>query len=253
MTYFQRVLSGVAAGALLVASPAFADWEADLQFKPPASERGGLKEMKGTAHGRKGAMRMDMQTPQGPMSMLVDYQKRTATNLLHNQKMAMQVDLTRSGADVPQCGDKDVDGCLAAGGYKSTGTEKVNGHPCTVYEKTRTGHRGPEHVKLWRPTDLAEVPFVRSQSTDASGKPLGQVDLTNVKIASQPASLFTVPAGYQQMQAPVPGQGPRGAGAFKASDFQGKTPEQIRELIMKQQGQLGAHAPGKSTGSDSEE
>jgi hypothetical protein len=66
------------------------------------------------------------------------------------------------------------------------------------------------------------------------------VNLTNVKVKALPDSLFTVPPGYQRMQSPgVPGAGSRGGspGPIDPSEFQGKSPEEIQELIKKRLGQ----------------
>jgi hypothetical protein len=244
MPNLRRVLSGLFAAALLIASPALADWEADLQFTPRAGSMGPgpARELKGKAHGRQSQLRMDLESPRGPMSMLVNWEKHQMTLLLHSQKLAMQRD-TGQDSDIPSCGIKDIEACLAAQGFKKSGSEKVNGHPCAVYEKDGVSGNGPVHTKVWRPTDLKEVPFLRSQSSDASGI-TNLVNLTNVKVGAQSDSLFVAPTDYRTMQAPsagTPGAQPRGAGApLNPADFQGKTPEQIREMIQQHTGQNGA-------------
>ncbi len=248
MTNSRRVLSGVAAGVLLVATPALADWQADVQFKASGMPGQGsaTEQTKGKAYGRKGLMRMDLETPAGSMSMLVDQEKKTVTNLMHAHKMMMQSDLSKAGVAIPDCKGKNFDACLTSQGYKKVGSEEANGHPCNVYERSRKlQHTGQlERVKVWHPTDLDEQLVVRSQTFDAQGKMTSQFDLTNVTVAPQPASRFTPPKDYKLMQRPNLGAGAgAGAGAgggaagFKASDFEGKSPEEIREMVMKRHGQ----------------
>lgn len=249
MPNLRRVLFGLSAGALLFATPALADWESDLQLKPRAGSMGpgAPQEMKGKAHGRQGALRMDIESPRGPMSVLVNWEKHQVTMLMHPMKMMAQRDATQD-SDFPSCGAQDTDACLVSQGFKKTGSETANGHPCSVYEKTSTGGTSPIHVKLWRPTDLKEVPFVRSESSNDSGV-LSSANLTNVKIAPQPDSLFVPPADYKPMQLPsagAPGAHPGGAPpAMNPADFQGKTPEQIREMIQQRMGQSGTPPASK--------
>lgn len=238
MPNLRRALSGLVVASLLIASPALADWEADLQFKPRAGSMGPgpARELQGKAHGRQSQLRMDVESPRGPMSMLVNWEKHQLTLLVHSQKLAMQHD-TGQDSDIPSCGTKDIEACLTSQGFKKSGSETVNGHPCAVYEKDVTSAKGTVHTKIWRPTDLKEVPFVRSQSSDASGV-TNLINLTNVKVGPQPDSLFVAPTDYRTMQAPVPGAQPGGAIApLNPADFQGKTPEQIRELIQKRMGE----------------
>jgi hypothetical protein len=222
----------------LLASPALADWEADLKLKPRAGTMGPgpARELQGKAHGRQSQLRMDLESPQGPMSMLINWEKHQLTLLLHSQKLAMQRD-TGQDSDIPSCGTKDIEACLTSQGFKKSGSETVNGHPCTVYEKNAASAKGTVNTKIWRPTDLKEVPFVRSQSSDASGV-TNLINLTNVKVGAQPDSLFVAPADYRAMQAPGGGApGAQPGGALNPADFKGKTPEQIREMIQKQMGE----------------
>ena len=202
LNHFRRVLFGVAAGSLLAASPALADWEADLHLKPMTSRAGeAVKEMKGRAYGRNNMMRMDMETENGPMSTLVDRDKRTVFAMMHSQKMAMQMDTSHLEVDLPGCGKKDFKACLVQQGYKKTGSEKVNGHPTDLYEKDEKLKSGTVHIKAWVPTDIKEALVVRSQSTDASGA-TSEMNLTNVKVKAQPDTRFTVPSDYRIIQRP---------------------------------------------------
>ncbi|XXF78209.1 hypothetical protein P2318_00185 [Myxococcaceae bacterium GXIMD 01537] len=244
----RHALWSLSAAVVLSAAPALADWEADLQMKPQASPMGGAptSELKGKAHGRQSMLRMDVQSPQGPMGMLINWDKHQVTVLMPAHKMAIQRD-TSQDSDIPSCGVKDIDKCLASKGFKKAGSETVNGHPCIVYEKDAEGSTGPVKTKVWRPKDLEEVPFVRSESSNTSGV-LSLINLTNVTTKSQPDSHFAVPAGYRVMQSSGAGASAAGPGAapFNPADMKGKTPEQMRELLKQHlERQTGATPAGK--------
>jgi len=197
----RPVLFGVAAGSLLAASPALADWEADLHLKSMASSPGkAVKDTKGKAYGRNELMRMDAETDNGLMSTLIDRKARTVFALMHSQKMVMQMDMSRlEGVQLPSCDTKDFKACFVRQGYKKTGSEKVNGHPTDIFEKDHTLKSGTVHFKVWVPTDIKEALVVRSQSTDASGA-TSEMNLTNVKVKPQPDALFIVPTDYRFLQ-----------------------------------------------------
>lgn len=239
-------LSGLAAASLLVASPALADWSAEATTKVTApAGQPQPPEMKGRIYGRKGQLRMDTQVPtqqgKGPdlsMSMLFDFEKRTGTTLMHARKLATVRSLDQMAMNLPgSCTGKtqDYDACLVEQGYKKTGTEKVNGHPTAVYEGSPQGFDGkPLRQKVWRPTDLPEVPYVRAQTFSERGQ-VTEINLTNIQQGKQPDALFTVPADYQKVEGSALPPG----GGLKREDFQGKTPEQIQEMIRQRLGQQG--------------
>ncbi|MBZ4423181.1 DUF4412 domain-containing protein [Myxococcus sp. RHSTA-1-4] len=243
-------LSGLAAATLLVATPAFADWSADATTKiTPASGQKAPPEVTGKVYGRKGLLRMDTHTTGQPgavqMSIIFDFEKRTGTTLMHAQKIASERNLDDLPVKLPgSCTGKmqDFDACFLEQGYKKTGTEKVNGHPTTVYEGTPPGMDGkPMRQKVWRPTDLSDVPYVRAQTFGAGGQ-VTEINLNNVQQGPQPDSRFTVPADYRKMAAPPAGAVP---GGFTAEDFQGKSPEQIQEMIRQRMGQGAPKGGGK--------
>ncbi len=57
--------------------------------------------MQGKAHGRQGALRMDVESPRGPLSVLIDWDKHQLTMLMHPMKMMMQRDTTQD-SDIPR-------------------------------------------------------------------------------------------------------------------------------------------------------
>lgn len=209
---YRSRLSALTAAALLVAMPALADWSADIRLKTaPVPGQPASPEMKGKMYGRKSLLRMDMEMPaeqaaMGRMSMIFDWEKRTGTMLMHAQKLATQRSLDEMAVKLPGActgKGKDFDACFKAQGYKKTGTEKVNGHPATIYEGNVPGQDGkPARQRVWRPTDLPEVPYVRSETYDTQGAVVTELDVLNVQVGPQPDSLFTVPSDYQQMAPP---------------------------------------------------
>lgn len=233
--------------AVLLSTPAWADWEADVSFKPrggPTSVAVGQKAMETSGHGyfRKTRVRLDMQTPGGKVSSIIDQARGTVVLLMHERKLKMESDVNQSGVDTPKCDTQDIDKCLAANGYTKTGSEEANGHKCTVYSATVKTARGEATHKLWRPNDLKGVAFVRVQST--SGQTTGQMDLTNVKSGDLSDALFEVPAGYQTMQNPLAGggQGAGGTGVVGLEELKGKRAKDIQDALLKQ---YGVKAPPK--------
>lgn len=231
-------LSGLVAAALVVATPAFADWSADSTTKItlPAGQKAPPPSV-GKLYGRKGLLRMDTQIPGQPnapgMSIIFDFEKRTGTTLMHAQKVATERSLDDLPVKLPgSCTGKtqDYDACFQQQGYKKVGTEKVNGQPTTVYEGTTPGMDGKDaRQKVWRPTNLPDVPYVRAQTLGEDGG-MTEVTLTNIQQGPQPDSRFAVPADYRKTKAGTHGA-PMLPGGLKPEDLQGKTPEQIQELI----------------------
>ncbi|MCE9670843.1 hypothetical protein LY474_23835 [Myxococcus stipitatus] len=255
---FRHGLSGLVASSLLVATPALADWVGDLRVRsaPPPGSKEKAPEMKGKMYGRADKLRMDLDVPQipGGMSILFDWDKHTGTTLFHERKASTQRNLDELPVKIPSaCTGKgqDYDACFTSQGYKKVGSEKVNGHPTVVYEGLPPGAEDSiKRQKVWRPTDLSEVAYVRSQTYDLQDKLQAEIDVTNIQVGPQPDSRFTVPADYEELDAARPTAPPM-MGTFKAEDLQGKSPEQIQEMIrerLKQQGaQPAAPAKKKST------
>jgi hypothetical protein len=247
----RHTLSSLVAAVVLVATPALADWEADAITKtfPQPGQNAPAQEMKTKMYGRAGVIRVDMELPGRPgggaQSMIMDFEKRTGTMLLHAQKVVTQQSLDAMPVKTPgSCMGKvkDIDTCFKEQGYKKVGSEKVNGHPSTVYEGTVPGAGGkPQRQKLWRPTDLPEVLYVRSQVFNAQDQLTVEINVSNIQVGPQPDSRFAVPSDYRKMDTPSMNSPP---GGLKPEDFQGKTPAQIQEMIRQRMGS-GTPPPGK--------
>jgi hypothetical protein len=96
-------------------------------------------------------------------------------------------------SDYPACGTSDTEACFK--GATKIGTEKILGHECTVYEHIYSG-KTPRRVKLWRPNDLSEVAFIKSQFFFGN-QLMGDTEITEIKMTPQADSYFTVPPGYE--------------------------------------------------------
>jgi hypothetical protein len=138
------------------------------------------------------------------MSMIVDVKTRKSWMLMHSQKMAMDGDLDKvPGASF--CGTTHVDACLKEKGFRKTGSETIDGKPCTVYEGTvkEAGKGGSTRtdLKIWRPNGLKEVPAIK-----VVGKQKGttfETRITDIKVGTQGAGLFSVPKDYKSMGNPM--------------------------------------------------
>ena len=86
---------------------------------------------------------------------------------------------------------------------KVVGSETVDGHPCTKYEVTAKVDDKTMTSYQWLATDI-NFP-VKAAAVDGSWA----VEYKDIKLGSQPDSLFDLPAGYQKMSMPAmpPGMG----------------------------------------------
>jgi hypothetical protein len=234
---FRRPLqSTLTAAALLVAPAALADWAGELRVRtsvPPAPEQ------KGKAYGRKSLMRLDLEPPEkgratsvDHTSLLLDLRKSTGLSVAHKQRVATAHELSELPVRVPgPCTDprQDLDACLVARGYKKTGSARVNGQVTTLYEVSFPGADGkPWRQKVWRPTDLPEVPYVRVQTFDGAGLLRSGLDVLDIQVGPQPDSRFTVPADYQQRGGQIPSARLQG---LKVEDLQGRSPKEAEKLF----------------------
>jgi hypothetical protein len=178
---------------LLAAIPFAA--RADWQGKMTMTATGAAAPVTGKISAKGELMRVDMDVHGQATSAIVDYKVQRVTMLLHARKFVMQtaLDPARFGA----CSAHDIDGCLAKRGFKATGAESVNGHPCKIYEADNAINGKPAHQKLWRPTDLKEVPFVKCSTT--SGAHVTTLDVNEIADATLADSAFQAPSDYKAL------------------------------------------------------
>ncbi len=83
---------------------------------------------------------------------------------------------------------------------KEVGRETIDGHPTIKYLITYKADRKEDQVYQWLATDI-NFP-VKTSAVDGSWTQ----EFRNIKMGSQPASLFELPSGYQKIQMPqLPG------------------------------------------------
>jgi outer membrane lipoprotein-sorting protein len=169
---------------LLAGTAAAVDFSADVIMT--------TKDMKstGTIYFEPNKFRMDMHSPQ-KMSTITRLDKKVMWSIMPEQRMYMQMPLNLENSPaVEEKMNGEID-------RKLVGSENVNGHPTKKYLVTyRSGDR-KEQVYQWVATDI-NFP-VRTAAVDGSWSQ----DYKNIKIGSQPGSLFEVPAGYKKFAMPA--------------------------------------------------
>jgi hypothetical protein len=198
----MKTLTTVLFVAFATASAAHAGWEAKFSTKVGGGEK--AHEMHGRMRMQGDRTRVDM-AGQMPMSMIFDSKTKKSWVLMHAQKVSMEGDANKvPGVDAAGCGTANVDKCLASKGFRKTGTETVDGHACAVYEgKVKGGKENREmEMKIWRPETLKEVPAIKVVGKGKDGTTF-ETYMTEVKVGSQDASLFSVPKDYRAMGNPM--------------------------------------------------
>ncbi len=180
---------------ILAASVAFAQhsnipqFSADMRMTAP-----GGQQSTGKIYWGSGKIRFDMNAEGHDVSMIQDVAKKTSYLVMHQQRMYMEAGAANAMGGRMHAPDLKAydpnNPCAAEPGYtcKKVGAETVNGRSCDKWQFT--GPNGDRTV--WIDQKL-HFP-IRTVSSEG-----GEMDITNVKEGSQPASLFQVPAGYMKM------------------------------------------------------
>lgn len=85
-----------------------------------------------TMHGDGVKLRLDITVPQGQFSVITQGDDSPVLTLLHQQKMAMEIDMAMAQTMMGSAGSGVPD---MNGKVRKTGrTETIHGHPCDVYE-----------------------------------------------------------------------------------------------------------------------
>ena len=79
---------------------------------------------------------------------------------------------------------------------KVVGSETIDGHPCTKYEVTVKVDDKTMNTYQWMATDI-NFP-IKTAAVDGSWS----MEYKDIKLGSQPDSLFELPTGYQKMSIP---------------------------------------------------
>lgn len=178
-----------------LAQPALADWEGKVHVKLPKNDQG-PSEMTGVMRGKGLKQRTDFKEPM-EMSSIIDQKAKKIWNLMHAQKMAIEMSATGAEGQMPMCESTSFESCLVKQGFKKTGQETANGHPCNVYEGEIGKEGDKTKIKIWHPTDLKDVSSVRSLITADKGSV--ETNITDIKTTKLADSIFSVPKGYKTM------------------------------------------------------
>ena len=149
----------------------------------------GEQKLQGKMYFKQDKFRMDMKG-NGDMHMITRIDKKVVWNVMPAQKMYMEMPFNLKNK--PKV-DEKFEGEIER---KLVGNETIDGHPTKKYLITYKANNKTERVYQWFATDI-NFP-VKTAAIDGSWSQ----EFRNVKIGSQPDSLFEVPKGYQKMQMP---------------------------------------------------
>jgi hypothetical protein len=123
------------------------------------------------------------------MIMITRMDKKIAWNIMPAQKMYMEMPVDPTNAPKTEI-KGEVD-------RKEVGSETVDGHPTKKYLITYKNGNKTDQVYQWMATDI-NFPV---KTADLKNKWIQE--FKNIKIGSQPDSLFEPPAGYHKMEMPA--------------------------------------------------
>lgn len=135
--------------------------------------------------------RTEMKMPE-EVIVITRIDKKVIWNIMPKDKMYMEMALTANMQSKPRVEEKfegEID-------RKLVGNETVDGHPAKKYLITYKWDNKQNQVYQWWATDI-NFP-VKTSAVDGSW----MQEFKNIKMGSQPDSLFEVPSGYQKMQIP---------------------------------------------------
>lgn len=161
-------------------------FSADMVIK---SQEDGVQTMRLYVGNQK--MRVEMKGADAPqMITIIDTQANTLISLMPEARTYMEMAGGEDSLDwLPVFDPNDVE-ADDDHAVKKVGTEKINGYVCDKYVATPK-KAGLEKSTTWVATKLGYP--IKSVS------PTSSMELINIKEGTQPASLFTVPQGYQKM------------------------------------------------------
>lgn len=149
----------------------------------------GGRETKGKIYFKPDKYRMDMKV-QEEMIMITRVDKKVIWNIMPAQKMYMEMPFNlKNKPKVEEKFEGEID-------RKLVGNETIDGHPAKKYLITYKSGNEKHQVYQWFATDI-NFP-VKTSAIDGSWSQ----EYKNIKIGSQPDSLFEVPAGYKKIQMP---------------------------------------------------
>jgi hypothetical protein len=160
-----------------------------IEFSADTVMTAGDVKTTGKIYCRKDKYRIDMKTPE-EMITVIRMDKRVIWNIMPREKMYMEMPF--SPESKPMVGEK-VEGEIER---KHVGSETIDGHPTKKYLVTYRSGNMREQIYQWLATDI-NFP-VKVSAKDSSWVQ----EFKNIKMGSQPDSLFEIPVGYKKMQMP---------------------------------------------------
>jgi len=161
---------------------ALAGWEGKVHFQHNPPRKSGGSE--GAIHFAQGRVRLEEPTPIGLTVILWDGRH---LRLLFPEKRTY---LELPPADAPMATAPP----LSLKGLYNSGSETVDGQPCTIWQYKR----GQVTQRLWVPEASAKKKlffFLREATISPRGAT--EADVSDVRFKDQPASLFRVPKDYK--------------------------------------------------------
>jgi hypothetical protein len=153
----------------------------------------GEEKITGKLYYKPNRFRMEMKVHED-MIVITRMDKNVAWNIMPAMKMYMEMPFDMKNR--PMVEDK-FEGETER---KLIGSETIDGHPAKKYLITYKSGNRTDQVYQWIATDI-NFPL-KTAATDGSWIQ----EFRNVRIGSQPNSLFEIPAGYQKMDIPqMPG------------------------------------------------
>ncbi|OGW38963.1 MAG: hypothetical protein A2Y97_11050 [Nitrospirae bacterium RBG_13_39_12] len=133
--------------------------------------------------------RMEIKAPE-EMIVITRIDKKVIWNIMPGEKMYMEMPFSQQNKPMVE---EKFEGEIER---KYIGNETIDGHPAKKYLITYKSGKKNEQVYQWFATDI-NFP-VKTAAVDNSWVQ----EFKNIRIGSQPDSLFDVPSGYQKFQMP---------------------------------------------------
>ncbi|MEW6330601.1 MAG: DUF4412 domain-containing protein [Pseudomonadota bacterium] len=187
---------------LLVAAPALATPPANVEYSADWSMETAEGAVKGKIYQAPNKERREMNNDGEKMVMIMRRDKKMAWNLMPSERMYMEMKMSdpKVGRDDPM--NYDVE-------QTTVGPDTVNGVK-TTKSKIIMKEKKPNGAKMggfWWMTKDNIMMKLDVIAVDKGKKDRMKMELDNLKIGKQDASLFEVPSGYSKMDMSMGGMG----------------------------------------------
>ncbi|MFN2548756.1 MAG: hypothetical protein ABR567_15125 [Myxococcales bacterium] len=161
-------------------------WQAHVHFTHDPPRKSGGSD--GEIHVSGSKVRLEEPTPGGTTVVIFDGRKLRL--LFPDQKQFVELPKDEAPlATVPP---------LSLAGMHPAGNEVIDGHPCTIYQRTVETKAGRTYQRLWIPDEKnKKIFFYFLRAVTQTDRGATKADLTDIRQAPQARSLFRVPADYK--------------------------------------------------------